>query len=270
MLGHSWLMEDQKVAFTASPFVPAEQSVSAYLSPWLVANNFDTARLRGGICLQDAQITVCLMNQALEFLQRALCNAVGHYVLAERGLETWARVTNYYASYFSIHSLLCIQGRTITRLQLDSQLPVQIIPLDFRSHVFGITPKQLGRNPHHETPWKRFYEIYDRYALSHSAYDLVARKAYTIDPTDESIERNKLNYTPFVGFQELRDLTRREQFSNSFTQYASNLELKVSMEEFLTDLKGYASDSERKYFARTLLKVALAADILWRVPRSTG
>ena len=45
-------------------------------------------------------------------------------------------------------------------------------------------------------------------------------------------------------------------------EYASNLEKKVSLEEFLTDLKGYASDPDRKYFARALLKIALAADIL--------
>ena len=120
MLIHSWLMEDQRAAFTAPPFVPAMQSVSAYISPWLVSNGYNSAQVRDGICVQDSQITICLMNQALDFLQMAFCNTVGHYILAQKGLETWARVTNYYASYFSIHSLLCIQGRTITRLQLDA------------------------------------------------------------------------------------------------------------------------------------------------------
>lgn len=262
MLSHSWLVEDQKVTFTATPFVPAAQSVSAYISPWLTNNGYDSGKVRAGICVQDDQITICLLNQALEFLQRAFCNAVGHYVLAQKGLETWARVTNYYASYFSIHSLLCMQGRTITRLQLDAALHVQIVPLDIRKHIFGITGRHLGKNPHHETPWKRFYDIYDRYAVSHSSYELVARKAYTTDPADESIERNALNYTPFVGFKEIRDLARHQHFSNLFTDYASNLETKTSLDEFLTDLKGYASDADRKYFARTLLKIALAADVL--------
>lgn len=265
MLGHSWLMEDQRAAFTASPFVPAMQSVSAYISPWLVSNGYNSAQIRGGICVQDSQITICLMNQALEFLQRAFCNTVGHYILSQKGLETWARVTNYYASYFSIHSLLCIQGRTITRLQLDAALNVQIVPLDIRNHIFGITAKHLGKNPHHETPWNRFYDIYDRYAVSHAAYELVARKAYTTDPVDESIERNALNYTPFMGFKEICDLTRHQQFSSLFADYVSNLEIKTSLEEFLTDLQGYASDPDRKYFARTLLKIALAADILFSI-----
>jgi hypothetical protein len=202
------------------------------------------------------------MNQALEFLQRVVCNTVAHYILAQKGLETWARVTNYYAGYFSVHSLLCIQGRTITRLELDKSLQVQIVPLDLRSHIFGVTGRQLGRNPHHETPWTRFYDIYDRYAVSHSAYELVARKAYITDPTDESIERNALNYKPFVGFKEVHDLARHHQFSSLFSDYVSNLEAKVSLQEFLTDLRGYASDADRKYFARTLLKIAFAADIL--------
>lgn len=262
MLAHSWLLEDQKVSFTALPFVPIDRSVSAYISPWLTQNGYDSATVKAGICVQDDQIAICLMNQALEFLQRAFCNAVGHYVLAQKGLETWARVTNYYASYFSIHSLLCLQGRTLTRLQLNATLDVQIVPLDIRKHIFGITGKHLGRNPHHETPWNRFYEIYDRYAVSHSSYELVARKAHTPDPADESRERNDLNYTPFVGFKEIRDLARQQQFSNLFVDYATNLETKSSLAEFLTDLQGHASDADCKYFARTLLKIALAADVL--------
>ncbi len=83
----------------------------------------DTSGLfKQGIFIQDPQISICLMNQALDYLQRAFSNSVGHYLLAQKGLETWARVTNYYASYFAVHSLLCLQGRTITRLQLDREL----------------------------------------------------------------------------------------------------------------------------------------------------
>jgi hypothetical protein len=265
MIGHSWLMDDQKATITASPFAPDGLSVSAHLSPWLVSNGYDSARVKRGICVKDDKITVCLINQALDFLQRAFCLTVAHYVLAQRGFETWARVTNYYAGYFCVHSLLCIQGRTITRLDLDSALPVQIVPLDFRDHIFAITTRYLGKNPHHETPWKRFYEIYDRYTVSHPAYELVARKAYITDPTDESIERNAINYTPFVGFMEVRDSMKRNQFAALFADYISDLETKASLEEFLTDLKGYASDPDRKYFARTLLKMALVADILFSI-----
>ncbi len=262
MLRHSWLAEDQKAAFSTSPFVPAMQSVSDYLSPWLSQNGYDAAQVRNGISLQDDQITVCLMNQALEFLERAFCNSVAHYILAQQGMETWARITNYYASFFSIHSLLCIQGRTITRLNLNKELNVQIVPLDFRNHIFGITTRHLGKNPHHDTPWKRFYEIYDRYAVSHPAYELVSRMAYITEPTDESIERNALNYRPFEGFKEVRDLMRLREFSSIFASYASNLETKASLEEFLADLRGYATDPDCMYFARVLLKIALAADIL--------
>lgn len=263
MIGHSWFVDDQKIAFAAPPFVAGAVSVSAYLSPWLINAGHNSRNLRPGICIRDEQITVCLMNQALEFLQRAICNTVGHYILAQRGLETWARVTNYYASYFSVHSLLCLQGRTITSLELgNSRLIVQIVPLDLRNHVFYITNRNLGRNPHHETPWNRFYDIYDKYAVSHPAYELVARKAYTTEPADESIERNTINYMPFRGFTEIRDLQRHGEFSVHFSDYVSDLEAKDSLQEFLSDLQGYASDPEHKYFARTLLKIAFAGDII--------
>lgn len=263
MIGHSWFVDDQKVAFAAPPFAAGAVSVSAYLSPLLINAGHNSKNLKPGICVRDEQITVCLMNQALEFLQRAICNTIGHYILAQRGLETWARVTNYYASYFSVHSLLCLQGRTITSMELgNSRLLVQIVPLDLRNHVFYITGHKLGRNPHHETPWNRFYDIYDKYSVSHPAYELVARKAFITEPADESIERNTINYMPFRGFSEIRDLQRHSEFSVHFTDYVSDLEAKNSLQEFLTDLQGYASDPEHKYFARTLLKIAFAGDII--------
>ncbi|MEX0806822.1 MAG: hypothetical protein WD688_26400 [Candidatus Binatia bacterium] len=262
MLGHSWLADDQKVAFATSPFVPNAASVSDYLSPWLITNGYTSASFGSGLYIQDAQITACLMNQAFEFLERALCNTIAHYILAQNGLETWARVTNYYASYFSVHSLLCLQGRTITSLHLNSAVQVQIVPVDLRTHVFGITKRHLGKNPHHQTPWLRFYEIYDRYAVSHQAYELVARKAYTAEPTDEATERNAINYTPFKGFREIRELARHAEFLEVFASYISNLETKNTLIEFLADLQGFASDADHKYFARVLLKLALVGNIL--------
>ena len=95
MLEHSWLLDDQKVAFATAPFVANTTSVSSYLSAWLTGNGYNSVQVKNGLYIQDVQITACLMNQALEFLQRALCNTIAHYILAQNGLETWARVTNY-------------------------------------------------------------------------------------------------------------------------------------------------------------------------------
>jgi hypothetical protein len=266
MLTHSWLLQDQEAAFATSPFLPDPTSVSSYLSPWFVAKSYGASAFNGAaIYIKDAKITACLMNQALDFLQRALCNTMAHYILARSGLETWARVTNYYASYFSVHSLLCLQGRTITKLELDKSKMVHVLPIDFRNHVFGITDRHLGKNPHHETPWRRFYDSYDRYAVSHQAYETVARRAHVTDPADESIERNMLNYTPFKGFSEIRDLARHKTFSDAFANYVAVLMGQGTLAEFLADLQAYASDPEYKYFARTLLKLALAGDIILRI-----
>ena len=259
MLNHAWLLEDQKVAFADAPFVAKTTSVSSHLS----GDNYTSTQVKSGLYIEDPQITVCLMNQALEFLQRALGNTVAHYMLAKNGLETWARVTNYYASYFSVHGLLCLQGRTITRLQLvDRTVLAQIVPINLQHHIFGVTTKDKGRNPHHETPWKRFYNIYDRYTVPHDAYELVSRTAYITDPADESIERNLINYTPFAGFKEISDADRNKSFTALFKEYLSALEKRNTLEEFLLELKGYATDPDCKYFARTLLRLALAGDIL--------
>ena len=263
MLDHTWFLKDQKTALASTPFVANTTSVSNHLSDWLIANNYQSTHVRNDLYIEDSQVTVCLMNQALEFLQRAMGNTAAHYVLAKKGLETWARVTNYYASYFSVHGLLCLQGRTITRLQLvDRTVLAQVVPINLQHHIFGVTTKDKGRNPHHETPWKRFYNIYDRYIVPHDAYELVSRTAYIIDPADESIERNLINYTPFAGFQEISDTDRNKSFTALFKEYLSALEKRNTLEEFLLELKGYATDPDCKYFARTLLRLALAGDIL--------
>lgn len=263
MVNHSWLAADQTAAFGLAPFATGTISVSDFLSPWLVSNGFTAEGIRKQeVILEDGQITICLMNQAMDFLHRGICNAAAHYILARKGLETWARVTNYYASYFSVHSLLCLQGRTITKLQLDNPLTVHIVPIDFRSNVFGVTSRHIGPNPNHQAPWKRFYSIYDRYAVSHQAYEIVSRRAYITDPTDESDQRNTLNYTPFKGFAEIRDLARCQAFSHGFSAYAANLKGSTTLPEFLDDLQAYATDPDYKYFARTLIKLAFAGDIL--------
>jgi hypothetical protein len=263
MVNHSWLSADQKAAFGSAPFTTSALSVSDYLSPWLSSNGFTSQGIRkNDAIVQDGQITTCLMNQAMDFLHRAICNAAAHHVLARKGFETWSRVTNYYASYFSVHSLLCLQGRTITKLQLDNPLTVHIVPIEIRNHVFGVTSRHIGRNPNHQAPWERFYGIYDRYAVSHQAYEIVSRRAYITDPTDEPDERNTLNYTPFRGFAEIRDLARCQIFVHSFSGYAATLDARTTLPEFLEDLKAYATDPEYKYFARTLIKLALAGEII--------
>ena len=263
MLGHAWLLDDQKAAFSTAPFTADSISVSSYLSTWLLENNCESVQNKEDLYIEDPQITACLLRQALEFLQRSIGNTAAHYMLALNGLETWSRVTNYYASYFSVHGLLCLQGRTITRLNLNLRTPVlvQLVPIDLRKHVFGIIRHSIGKNPHHQAPWKRFYNIYDRYSVSHEAYERVVREVYTIEPDDESAERNFLNYTPFAGFIESDDSVRRRNFISLFGEYAATLERKSTLDEFLDDLQGFAMDSNHRYFARTLLKMALIGNI---------
>ena len=65
-----------------------------------------------------------------------------------------------------------------------------------------------------------------------------------------------------MGFQEICDLGRHQTFSELFLAYSSELERKTTLEEFLVDLRGFASDPDHKYFARVLLRLAFAGAIL--------
>lgn len=270
MLGHCWTPQDLLIGFGLPTFTSSQVSVSSHISPWLDSEGYKAEMLgkngshRLGVFVKDEQITSCLMNQALDYLRKAVCNAIGHYLLASRGLETWARVTNYYAGYFSVHSLLCLQGRTITHLNLNRNLRTSVVAVDIKNHEYGISISGLdGRE--HQVPWNRYYQIYDRFSYTRDAFSMVTKLAYVTDPTDESTERNQINYSPFQGFREIYDVARCGVFVELYDEYKTNLGTKSSLDDFLDELSAYATDVDRRYFARTLLRIALAGDIIRQI-----
>jgi hypothetical protein len=222
--------------------------------------------LKEGLRIQGTDITGRLLNQSIDYFQKGLYNFVAHYLLAHRGLETWARVTNYYSSFFSIHALLCLQGQTITRLTLGGQeIRCHIIPMNLTKHEYAFSTSGLGRAAEHKTAWQRYYTIYDRYSYPTNQFEIVYKKAHVTDPSDESDQRNRINYSPFIGFVEMIDKIIMQDFTTLYIASLSNPAPGGPLASYLATLQALATDPDFQYFARSALRLLFIADILKRL-----
>jgi hypothetical protein len=262
----AWQVSDQEGAFAAFNYAPSGDSVSTGCAPLLVASGCVRADLKAGLKVTGTDVSALLLNQALDYFQKGIYNFFTQYLVARAGLQTWASITNYYASFFFVHALLCLQGRTITRLVLvDGQDRCHVMPLDLTKHEFVFCSKGLSaKGGEHALPWVRYYGIYDNYAHPVPEFEVVYKNAYSVDPKDESDQRNLLNYVPFKGFGEINSATAMDQFKRSYIA-AVSFAPGLQMVDYLTVLRPLATDPDFKYFARVALRLLLIADIFKRV-----
>ncbi|MDR3697689.1 hypothetical protein [Mucilaginibacter sp.] len=252
----TWTLNDQLVAFTGN-FTSNKISIASLIEPTIVPIGYSD-NIRMGHYLEGVDITLNLLNQSLEYFQKALYNFVSHYALAQKGYHTWASVTNYYSSYFSIFSLLSLQGRAITRIKLDGTKDILCLlhPSDLRNHKYILTTQE-NRNATHKLPWIRYYDIYNTYPCLKPEFDVVQYRRFTSDPIDESEERNKINYKIFEGFQEVLNLHDLVSFKGQYNSSISTPALGDTLDNYLQSLNSLATDPELKYFARSALRLIL-------------
>src|SRR6185437_5202592 len=269
-LNRTWLLRDQLAAFSAN-FTANTVPLAAIIEPAIIPQAYSDLDLRTGIILEGDDITSSLLNQSLEYFQKALYNFKVHYLLAKEGYKTWASVTNYYSSYFSLFSLLSLQGRAITRVKVNGVTDTVCLlhPTDFRAHRYILTNKE-NRDSTHKLPWKKYYEIYDSYGLLKPEFDVVQLKRFNALPIDETEERNKINYKIFEGFQEVVSLTSLVAFQTQYLDALITPILGAPINDFLTALKYLATDPDLKYFARSALRLILIRSIFEEVARING
>jgi hypothetical protein len=253
----AWTNNDQLVSFSG-PFIPNTQSTASFMQPVIVPMGLTDAVLKTGHVFSGQDITTSLLNQSLEYFQKALYNFNSQYLLAKYGFGTWAGVTNYYSSYFSIFSLLSLQGRAITRISLNgvNQTTCLLHPIDFRNHQYVLTTKE-NRDSSHKLPWNKYYDIYDQYACILPEYEIVQLKRFVTQPVDESEERNKINYKIYEGFQEIVSITGINLFRNQYLTAIATPTLGDTIQKYLTALYSLATDPDLMYFARSALRLVL-------------
>ncbi len=266
-LAHAWQLRHQEAAFSARPFTGTTDSVASCCATHLGSSGHTVADLQPGLKIQGEDITVLFLNQALEYFQKSLYNFVVQYLLAYKGLSTWAEITNYYSSFFSIHALLCLQGRTLTRLFLGAkEHRCHVFATDLLAHEYIICKKGTGtKGGEHAAPWNRYYEIYDKYNHPINEFEVIYKRLHIPDPIDELSSRHQLNYALFQGFQEIIDSRQMVEFKASYLAAIASPSVGISGDTYLVTLKALVTDPFFQYFARVALRLLFAADIFKRL-----
>lgn len=260
-LNKTWSIRDQISVFSAN-FTASNQPISNIIEPVITPNSYSEIMWKNGLLLEGEDLTSALLNQALEYFQKALYNFKTHYLLAENGYKTWSSVTNYYSSYFSLFSLLSLQGRFISRIKLDGikETICLLHPYDFKKHTYILTTKGNSESSH-KLPWRKYYDIYNNYGLLKQDFDVVQQKKYVTESIDESEERNKVNYKIFEGFQEVISLSSIQTFKTEYLNALSSPILGEPLDDYISTLKNLSTDPIFKYFARSALRLILIRTI---------
>jgi hypothetical protein len=263
----AWTIGDQLISFS-TPFVSDNQSTATFMQPTVIPLGLDVNMLRTGYLFTGDDLTNSLLNQALEYFQKALYNFNSQYLLARYGFGTWAGVTNYYSSYFSVFSLLSLQGRAITRIKLNGidDTTCLLHPVNFRNHEYVLTTRE-NRDSTHKLPWNKYYDIYNNYACLLPEYEIIQLKRFVANPFDESDERNKINYRIYEGFQEIVNITGINLFKTQYLGAISLPSLGEGRDKYLTALYNLSTDPELMYFARAALRIIMIRNLFDEIGR---
>lgn len=264
--GKAWTLNDQISSFSGN-FTSSTLSVASSIEPLIQPMGLTRASLNIGHVFEGQDLTHLLLNDSLEYFQKALYNFNSQYLLAKNGYKTWAHVTNYYSSFFSIFSLLSLQGRIISRIKIDGTSKVVVCllhPIDFRNHIYVLTTRENTKTSH-KLPWLKYYEIYDKYQCLVPQFDIVQLKSFVLEPIDESENRNTMNYHIYEGFQEIKNLNSITNFKNEYLNALQSPSIGETQEQFLLALHALATDPELMYFARSALRLILIKRIFHEI-----
>jgi len=208
-----------------------------------------------GILVEGNEITSAILGEAVEYLCRSFYNFYASDKLIEHCYQTWSGVTNYYSSFFSLHSLLRLQGRCITLIQRPRGKKFYIFPYDPTKHQYVVCTNGVKKSAHNSV-WNIFYNIYDNFDYVNNNYFETIFKSKNVGTVDEEIDfRGQINYEPYQGYEEIRDPTK----ILSLITYYENKDFSKNEIELLSYL---TTDPDYKYYARSVLRIIFSYTLL--------
>ncbi|MCJ7760892.1 hypothetical protein MUP59_07120, partial [Candidatus Bathyarchaeota archaeon] len=157
---------------------------------------------RNGVLVQGADITSLILCEGLEYFSRAFYNFYAQDKLIEYGYSTWSQITNYYASFFCLQSLLHLQGRCITRIFRPAvQSQFYVFPYKFRDHQYVICTNGVSRVGTHAATWNTYCKVYDAFVYPEEVRFECVFKNFASE--EEMDYRNRINYEPYQGYDEI-------------------------------------------------------------------
>lgn len=232
-------------------------------SPLQKAGIFQKSIKTNGVLVEDADITSAMLGEAIEYFCRSFYNFYAQDKLIEHCYATWSGVTNYYSSFFGLHSLLRLQGRAITSIWRTGKR-FYIFPFDIQNHKYVICTKEVARKTAHEAAWFLFYEVYDTFSYNPNVHFEAIFKKKNVGTWEEEIDfRTQINYEPYQGYGEIDDLL-------ALQDVLDNYEGKRFTKNDIEVLSGLATDPHYRYYARSVLRVIFAHTLLKEIAENNS
>lgn len=219
---------------------------------------------KNGVLVEGNDITSLVLGEALEYFCRAFYNFYAQDKLIQHGYATWSGVTNYYASFFGIHSLLRLQGRCITSIWRPRGKRFHIFPYSFLEHKYVICTNRVSGRSAHDATWSIYYDVYDSFTYRDNLHFESIFKKKNVGTVEEEIDfRNQINYEPYQGYQEIRE---PELIAKIIGQYEekrfTNNEIKL--------LSHLTTDPYYRYYARSILRMIFSYTLLGDIAKENG
>ena len=217
-----------------------------------------------GILVEGNDVTSLILGEALEYFGRAFYNFYAQDKLIQHGYSTWSGVTNYYASFFGIHSLLRLQGRCITSIWRPRGKRFHIFPYSFREHKYVICTNGVKGKSAHDATWSTYYDVYDSFVYGSNLHFESIFKKKNVGTVEEEIDfRNQINYEPYQGYEEIRD---PELIAKIIEKY----EDKRFTDNEIELLSHLTTDPYYRYYARSILRIIFSYTLLIDIAKENG
>lgn len=227
------------------------------------AGIFQKSIRTNGILVEDPDITSAMLGEAIEYFCRSFYNFYAQDKLIEHGYTTWSGVTNYYSSFFGLHSLLRLQGRAITSIWRTGKR-FYVFPLDILKNKYVICTNGVRKKTAHEATWFLFYEVYDTFSYGPNVHFETIFKRKNVGTWEEEIDfRTQINYEPYQGYGEIDDLL-------ALKDVLDNYEGRRFTKNDIEVLSGLATDPCYRYYARSVLRVVFAYTLLKEIAENNS
>lgn len=219
------------------------------------------------VLVKGDEITAALFIEAVDFFKKAVYTFSAQYNLSKKGYLSWAKITNYYSSFYSINALIRLQGRAISRIwKPPTGTRFHILPYDFEKGNYVICCDGVKAGGDHQIVWRFFYELYNRYNYSNRDFEVIHKIGYNNnEPNTESEFRNDINYRVCYSYEEIWDPSIIPSLVRKYIQDSSN---SIPAVGIIRKLRMLSTDLDYMYFARSALRLLFTFSIIESIANS--
>ncbi len=145
------------------------------------------------------ELAGAMLSEADEFFDRALALYLWRSHLREFQASTWAGVATYYSNYFLALSFIRLHMRSVT--QLPTGPVFEVTRTDSRTPYFKI--QERSQRQRHADVWREYYEAVTQMAWPDRQTATNIAPALDSLRFREQLYRERINYRPGEGFDEI-------------------------------------------------------------------